>query len=69
MPVSRQKEERMWKLADKMARSGECHDWLDIEWALRDLGYRRARQLLDNEQTRDRLNRMCAKAQSERTNA
>ncbi len=62
MPPSRQKEERMWKLADQMARSGEYPRWLAIEWELRAQGYSRARQLLDNEQTRNRLDRLCNEA-------
>jgi hypothetical protein len=62
MPASRKKEERMWKLADELARSGEYENWLTIEWELRRRGYGRARQLLDNEQTRERFNQVCEQA-------
>ncbi len=62
MSVSREKEERMWRLADQMARSGRYSGWWEIEVELRTLGFPRARQLLDNEQVRERLDRMCAKA-------
>ena len=69
MPISREKEERMWTLAYEMARSGEYGGWWDIEVELRYLGYPRARQLLDNEQMRERLDRMCAEAQKRRADA
>ncbi len=69
MPPSRQKEERMWKLTDEMARSGDYGGWWDIEVELRSLGYFRARQLLDNERIREKLDRLCAKAQKGRTHA
>ncbi len=69
MHPSRQKEERMWTLAYEMARSGEYGGWWDIEVELRSLGYPRARQLLDNEQTREKLDRMCAEAQKGRASA
>ncbi len=69
MPISREKEERMWTLAYEMARSGDYVGWWDIEVELRSLGYPRARQLLDNEQTREKLDRMCAEAQKGRAGA
>lgn len=62
MPVSRSKENRMWRLADQLARSGEYQGYQPIEWELRSLGYTRARQLLDDEQIRERLDRLCAEA-------
>jgi len=65
MPPSRQKEERMWKLADQMARSSEYSGWQTIEWELRALGYSRARQLLDNDRTRERLDHLCDEARKE----
>ncbi len=69
MLPSRPKEERMWKLADEMARSGEYGGWWAIEGELRSLGYSRARQLLDNERTREEMDRRCAKAQKRRVHA
>lgn len=69
MPTSRAKEERMWDLANRLAKSGECTGLLQIEWELRERGYSRARQLLDDERTRERLDRMCAKARSEAAKA
>ncbi len=62
MPASRAKEERMWKAAYRMARSGEYLGWHDIEVDLRALGYSRARQLLDSEFVRDELHRLCKEA-------
>ena len=61
MPLGRRKEERMWKLADEMARSGDYSGWLPIEHELRFLGYPRARQLLDNRRVRKELDAKCAK--------
>ncbi len=69
MPASRAKEERMWDLADKMARSGEYSNWLSIEWELRSRGYIRAHQLLDDEWIRDRLDRLCDAAREIRQDA
>ena len=69
MPPSRQKEERMWKLAYEMARSGDYGGWWAIEVELRSLGYSRARQLLDTERTREEMDRLCAKAQKRRVRA
>ena len=64
MPISGNKEKRMWKLAYQMARSGEYNSWLGIEWELRGQGYFRARQLLDDEAIRERLDNLCIEAQS-----
>jgi hypothetical protein len=69
MPASRQKEERMWRLADELARSGDFGGWWEIEVELRSRGYSRARSLLDNERTRERLDRMCAESPKARPNA
>jgi hypothetical protein len=62
MPASREKENRMWALADQLAKSGRYSGWLPIEWELRERGYPRARQLLDNERVREGLDRACAEA-------
>ena len=65
MPASRVKEERMWRLADELARSGEYSGWIAIEHELTTCGYSRARRLLDDERSRKRLDRMCSEAQFE----
>jgi hypothetical protein len=52
----------MWNLAYRLARSGEHRNCQAIEWELRAFGYPRARQLLDRERVRQRLNGMCAEA-------
>jgi hypothetical protein len=64
MPASRQKEERMWNEAYKMARSGEHRTYQSIEWELIEQGYSRARTLLDSEGVREKLNRMCDEART-----
>ena len=69
MPPSRQKEERMWKLAYEMTRSGDYSGWWAIGVELQSLGYSRARQLLDTERTREERDHLCAKAQKRRVRA
>ena len=54
----------MWELARELANSGEYSDWYAIQMELRDRGYPRARQLLDNERVRERLDQACANARS-----
>ncbi len=54
----------MWNLAYRLARSGEHRNYQAIEWELHAFGYPQARQLLDHEQARARLNGLCAQAQS-----
>jgi hypothetical protein len=66
MPASRQKEERMWELAYKMARSGQHRSYQSIERELRDCGFGRARTLLDDGDIREKLDRMCDEARKER---
>ena len=66
MPISRQKEERMWALAEKFAKSGDYIGWWDVEPKLRSLGYSRARSLLNNEGVRARLDRICTEARESR---
>ena len=67
--MSRERDERMWALARKLAQTGEYSGWWEIEVELRTQGYSRARQLLDDKRTRDGLDRMCAEAQKERADA
>jgi hypothetical protein len=66
MPISRQKEERMWTLAEKFAKSGDYIGWWDIEPKLRSLSHFRARSLLENESVRAKLNRICTEARKSR---
>ena len=67
--MNRERDERMWELAYKLARSGEyINCWL-IEKELQYQGFRRAQQLLSDPDRRDELDRMCAVAQKGRTNA
>ena len=59
----------MWELAWELARSGDYSGWWAIEVELRNRGYSRAKSLLDNERTRERLDRMCAESRKARPNA
>lgn len=67
--MNRERDERMWVLATKLAQSGEYSTWLQTEQELRALGYSWARLLLDDERTRERIDHMCAKAREEQSNA
>ena len=60
--MSRECDERMWNLAYRLAQSGEHRNCQAIEWELRAFGYPRARQLLDHERVRERLDGICAEA-------
>jgi hypothetical protein len=61
--MTRECDERMWNLTYRLARSGEHRNYQAIEWELRASGYPQARQLLDRERVRERLDGMCAVAQ------
>ena len=65
MPRSPAEEESKWDLGYTLARSGDFTGWLQIDEELRKSGYSRARQLLDDERTRERLNQMCAEARKD----
>ncbi len=67
--MSRERDERMWTLAYKIAQSGEYTGWWDIEVELKSQGFPRARQLLDDEQIRERLDGMCAEAREDKAGA
>ncbi len=67
--MSRERDERMWVLAYKLAKSGEYTGWWDIEVELWTQGFSRARQLLDDEQIRERLDTMCAEARKDKADA
>ncbi len=67
--MSRERDERMWALAYKLAQSGEYTGWWDVEVELRVQGFARARQLLDDEQIRERLDGMCVEARKDKADA
>jgi hypothetical protein len=60
--MTRERDERMWNLAYRLAKSGEHLNYQAIEWELQAIGYPRARQLLYDEQVREKLDGMCAGA-------
>ena len=62
VPVGREKEERMWRLAERMARSGKHASYMTIEWELTSLGYDQAHEMLSRVQVRERLDRLCREA-------
>jgi hypothetical protein len=60
--MTQERDECMWELAYRMARSGVHHSYQSVESELSGLGYRKAHSLLDDETARERLDRMCAGA-------
>jgi hypothetical protein len=62
IPISREKEERMWRLAYQLADSGDYSGWDAIEIELRIHGFSRAKYLLEDDQVRDWLDRRCNEA-------
>jgi hypothetical protein len=58
--MTRERDERMWNLAYRLAQSGEHRNCQAIEWELRAFRYPRARQLLYHERVREKLDGMCA---------
>ena len=50
-------------------RSGDFSSWWDIEVELRSVGYQMAPDLLNNERTREQLDRLCAEAKEMRRHA
>jgi hypothetical protein len=62
MTQAQERDECMWELAYRLARSGVHRSYQSIESELSGLGYRKARSLLDDETARERLDRMCAGA-------
>ncbi len=67
--MSQNRDKHIFSLADKLAQSGEHTGWWDIEVELRVRGFTRARLLLDDEQIRERLDRMCAEARKDKPDA
>jgi hypothetical protein len=62
--MTRECDERMWNLAYRLAQSGEHQNYQAIEWELGASGFRRARQLIDHERVREKLDGMCAEARA-----
>ena len=62
--MTRERDERMWNLAYRLAQSGEHRNYRAIEWELQAFGYHRARQLLDHERVREKLDGMCVEARN-----
>ena len=67
--MTRERDERMWNLAYRLAESGEHRDHQAIEWELRAFGYPRAAQLLYPERVRERMDGMCTEARNGFVNA
>jgi hypothetical protein len=64
--MSREHDEKILRQAENLARSGDFSSWRDIEVELRTVGYQLAPDLLDNERTREQLDRLCAEAKEMR---
>ena len=62
--MTRERDERMWNLAYRLAQSGVHRNYRSIEWELQAFGYPRARQLLYDERVRKRIDGICAKARN-----
>ena len=62
--MTRERDERMWNLAYRLAQSGEHRNYRAIEWELQAFGYPRARQLLHHERVREKLDGICAEARN-----
>ncbi len=67
--MSHVRDDVMWALAYNLAHSGEYTGWWDIEVELETQGFSRARQLLDDEQIRERLDGMCVEARKDKADA
>jgi hypothetical protein len=48
--------------AEEMARSRRYENWLGIEFALRSLGFDTAREALDRDWVRERLDELCGQS-------
>ena len=64
--MSRERDAHILRQAENLARSGDFATWRGIEIELRSVGYQIAPDLLDNERTREQLDRMCAEAREMR---
>jgi hypothetical protein len=64
--MRRASDEQILRQADNLARSGDFSNWRAIEVELRSVGYQLAPDLLDNERTREQLDRLCDEAREMR---
>ena len=55
----------MWRLAYRLAESGEYCGWLHIEQELRSQGFSNAPDLLDNKGVRIHLDKLCRQTNNE----
>ena len=62
--MTRERDERMWNLAYRLAQSGEHQNYQAIEWELQAFGYPRASQFLYPEGVRQRIDGICAEART-----
>ena len=62
--MTRERDERMWNLAYRLAQSGEHQNYQAIEWELQAFGYPRASQFLYPEGVRKKINGICAQART-----
>jgi hypothetical protein len=60
--MARECDERMWNLAYRLAECGEHRNYQAIEWELQAFGYLQARQLLEHERVREKLDSVCTDA-------
>lgn len=61
-----QKHEIILRKAEEYARSGQYSGWRAIEFQLRSEGWNEAREFLDNECTRERLDQICKDSQGKK---
>jgi hypothetical protein len=61
-----QKHEIILRKAEDYARSGQYSGWLAIEFQLRSEGWNEAREFLDNERTREKLDKICKDSQGKK---
>lgn len=64
--VSSKSDVNMWRVAGKLALSGDHEGWQAIERQLRSKGFTRAKLLLDNDRIRDKLDDLCKSARENR---
>ena len=62
MTTKRERAEIIERRSREMAKSGNYRDYMEIEFALRAQGFGEARGQLDNHETRQFLNDICAAA-------
>ncbi len=67
--MRRVRDEIMWALAHNLAESGEYAGWWDIEAELKSQEFSSARQQLDDNHIRERIDSMCSEALKNNTDA